>query len=651
MRSILNWTVYFAYILTFWFCSSFVAAEALAQDEKQYIWEIRIQGAKIFSEADVKDALVSQNTSRIPLVGAAHEYDPVTFQTDLKRIEHFYQRHGYYQISVDRTEVRPCSRKGRVCITILISEGEPTRISRVAVRVNGRPSPPVPSDELAAVFQMAVGDVFDHNRYMARKEALLRHLKEKSYPLPKLEGEAHYDKPTNTIAVELDVTPGTAARIGHISFRGLDQILPEDAARRLPIRTGMFYNPDQFEDTEALLADLDVFRSIDVDLKPRSSDPSIVDVIYHVREKALKTLQFGTGISIENSRQEARLRGEWINRNFYNKLRHFSVRGEPRYAVLPSIFRPDQRGPLGTAEAAMRHPAFPGPRQNLRTAIGFDSDLEQGYQWFGPRLTSVVDHRLTRRVTLSGGYGFRYLRFYNVQFVNTASTRLVPAALLFNREYRLGYLTQTIAWDRRDQVIEPHRGFYADLDLSESVPPLGSAFKYFRIEPELRNYFPITRGATLATKVSYGQMLPWGGRGSPITERFYGGGANNHRGFAYHRLSPMARTDDNRTVPVGGDVGFLFQVEERVELFTLGKQWVIGAVFLDGGDVVERPSLLDLGKLHYAVGGGLRYETPIGILRADVGVRLNRLDEFTGARENPDPGRRFAIHVSFGEAF
>lgn len=649
MKSCLSRLVIFAYLLT-------LGVSASAQTEsqkpaKQIIWNIEVEGNQAFSDSDVIGAMVSQETSRIPYFGAVHDYDPVTFQLDLERIERFYRRNGYYQLSIERTDVLQCSRPGRVCIKIFLSEGEPTLISRVAVNVNGEPSPPVSEQELANVFEMAVGDIFDHDRYMQRKEAVLNHLKEKSYPLPRLEGKARFNEKTNSIAVELDVWPGTAARIGNISFVGLDEILPEDAMSRLPIRAGMPYDPTTFEISEALLADLDVFRAIDLELKPRKGDPSIVDVIYHVREKPLKTLQFGAGVSIENSRQEVRLRGEWINRNFYNRLRHFSVRAEPRYAVLPSIFRPEQTGPLGSTEVAMRHPGFPGPRQNLRTAIGFDSDLEQGYQWFGPRLTSVVDHRLTRRVTIAGGYGFRYLRFYNVRFSDTASTRLVPAALLFNREYRLGYLTQSIAWDRRDQVISPSKGFYADLDLAESVPPLGSAFKYFRIEPELRSYFPTTQRATLAAKVSYGQMLPWGGRGSPITERFYGGGSNSHRGFAYHRLSPMALTNDNRTVPIGGDVSFLFSVEERIDLFTLGDQWIIGAVFLDGGDVVSRPSLLDLGKLHYAVGGGLRYETPVGVLRADVGVRLNRLDEITGNRENPDPGRRFAIHVSFGEAF
>jgi len=65
-----------------------------------------------------------------------------------------------------------------------------------------------------------------------------------------------------------------------------------------------------------------------------------------------------------------------------------------------------------------------------------------------------------------------------------------------------------------------------------------------------------------------------------------------------------------------------------------------------------RADRLDLARLHYASGGGLRYKTLIGTVRADVGVRLNR----TSAMEpdgtpNPDPGSRVAFHLSIGEPF
>jgi outer membrane translocation and assembly module TamA len=105
-------------------------------------------------------------------------------------------------------------------------------------------------------------------------------------------------------------------------------------------------------------------------------------------------------------------------------------------------------------------------------------------------------------------------------------------------------------------------------------------------------------------------------------------------------------------IPIGGDQLLLGQLELRVEMFKLFGNWVAVAAFLDAGDVAQPAKLVDPTNLHYAVGGGLRYNTVVGAIRFDLGARLNRLDERgpLGVR-NPDPGERIAFHISIGEAF
>ena len=70
------------------------------------------------------------------------------------------------------------------------------------------------------------------------------------------------------------------------------------------------------------------------------------------------------------------------------------------------------------------------------------------------------------------------------------------------------------------------------------------------------------------------------------------------------------------------------------------------------GVVIDSPNnqLAHL-RLH-AVGGGLRYKTVIGTIRADIGVRVNRTAPCeTDGTPNPDPGSRVAFHISIGESF
>ncbi len=76
----------------------------------------------------------------------------------------------------------------------------------------------------------------------------------------------------------------------------------------------------------------------------------------------------------------------------------------------------------------------------------------------------------------------------------------------------------------------------------------------------------------------------------------------------------------------------------------------LGAVlFLDGGNVWTQPWDFNLNDLRYDIGPGLRYNTPIGPIRADFGYQLNPIP---GLLVNGEPKpRRFRFHFSIGQAF
>jgi len=214
--------------------------------------------------------------------------------------------------------------------------------------------------------------------------------------------------------------------------------------------------------------------------------------------------------------------------------------------------------------------------------------------------------------------------------------------------------------------------------------------------PEGRFYIPAGKRVTFAGRVQFGFMFDQGDKGSPITRRLYLGGPDSHRGFNFNRLSyqvpagcPAVITQGIgrscstkytlQPIPIGGDESFLVQGEIRVNIVKLAGNWLGFAAFIDGGDVSEPhvsagttkpPALvgaqsgIDYSNLHWAAGGGLRYHTIIGTIRFDLGVRLNRLGACTdgGVADllthqcsagvpNPDPGQRFAYHISVGEAF
>jgi outer membrane translocation and assembly module TamA len=132
----------------------------------------------------------------------------------------------------------------------------------------------------------------------------------------------------------------------------------------------------------------------------------------------------------------------------------------------------------------------------------------------------------------------------------------------------------------------------------------------------------------------------------PIPQRYFGGGAESHRGFGRRRLSPQLPSSEGDPLPVGGEASLETSFEVRVDLFKIFGQTLGAVAFVDAGDVVLGLSDLDFAELHYAVGPGLRLLTPVGVVRLDAGFRLNRMGP-----NDPDPTSPFAIHFSLGEAF
>ena len=127
----------------------------------------------------------------------------------------------------------------------------------------------------------------------------------------------------------------------------------------------------------------------------------------------------------------------------------------------------------------------------------------------------------------------------------------------------------------------------------------------------------------------------------PFHKRYFLGGATNLRGWGRFDVSPLSVFG----LPIGGHSFLDFSTELRVPLW--GK--LGGVVFLDGGNVWRRPWDISTTDLYYDAGPGLRYNTPIGPLRADFGYQLNRIP---GLRVNGELEKRgYRFHFSIGQAF
>jgi outer membrane protein insertion porin family len=225
-------------------------------------------------------------------------------------------------------------------------------------------------------------------------------------------------------------------------------------------------------------------------------------------------------------------------------------------------------------------------------------------------------------------------------------------------QVRLSAFTGTLTRDTRDDGLDPTRGMFISAEGSVAARSLGGEVGFMRSYVQAQGFrtLPFGRRVVLAGRIAVGladgfrrEVTVEDAGGNPVeqtiedlpaSERFYAGGDTTVRGFELDRVG-MPNTITEQGFPRGGNGLILLNGELRVPVW----KDVGVAVFTDVGNVYERVTQIDLGELRGAVGLGLRYNSPVGPLRLDVGFKLDRRT-IAGELE-----RRHEWHFSFGHAF
>jgi translocation and assembly module TamA len=678
--------------------------ETAKKDQRPDVDNIDIKGNSALSGNDLKRKILTSEQGIIPewfpFIGEHHPFDASAWAADLRRIERYYQANGYYQAKVVDSEVEE-NKPGHVKLKLELEEGKPARI--LELDITGLDE--LPADHRAAalkglpLYKLAI---FREAEWEESKARLLRNLQEKGYAEATIDSEAVVDELLNIVRIRIDVTPRQRYRFGPIvvatgEHPHVSQQVVKDAVASA-VKTGDWYDESKLTDAQANIFQLGVFAAVKVNRGAPDRAKGEVPIVADVREAPFHTVRAGGGFGIDTLRDEVRATGEYTDRDFFGGLRRLTVKGKVGWAFLPSVVNviantgDAQNGPIAKVTTEFEQPHFLATTLSGTVAIQLDSDLEPAYRYAGGNLKVGLPWRPTPRWTIYPSYNLDvYVLSSQVPLGATGPEVLFgcPNVCI------VSYLEQLIEWDLRDNRLEPRSGTFASLSLQEGGGPLGGAFKFVRITPEVRGYisFGLEKRFTIAARAKVGDLISFNSDGStPIISRFFSGG-NSMRGFGTRRLAPMAIVEQpgvttkngipnanpvpTEAVPIGGK-GL---VEASLELrYNVWGDLVI-ALFGDSG-AVTADSLGDgpLWPYYYvAVGLGARYRTALGPIRVDFAVRLpvgvpqitNR-NQLTGLPSgysykdatsnvcflgNPAPSYAgspegaCAFHLSIGEAF
>jgi translocation and assembly module TamA len=412
------------------------------------------------------------------------------------------------------------------------------------------------------------------------------------------------DHGDHSVAVTFFVTPGPSARFGPTRISGLVSVEERVVQDTLPWKEGDPFNSDLIDAGQNKLTLLGLFSLVRIFPAQEPDESGRVPVNVMVTERKHRSV--GAGISYRTDEGPG-VTASWENRNLFGGAEKLAFSATFADYVL-------------SAEGGYLKPFFLRKDQFLRLSARLADDEPDAYSSRNLKSTSVLERSVTDELKLGGGVGFKLSRVTQLGETNRYSYLLFPLSMEV---------------DRSDDLLDPSRGDRLGLLVTPNWDPFRGNPGFAKGYGRYRHYLQILKepATVLAGGVGVGGIAGADSSQIPADERFYAGGGGSIRGYAYQTVAPL-----KDGVPVGGNYLIELSFELRIKV---SEQFGLVA-FLDGGNAFAAPDPDFSQGLLWGTGVGLRYYSPVGPFRLDIGFPLDR-------RSGLDD--RFQVYVSLGQAF
>jgi len=545
---------------------------------KSGVLSINFLGNRVFSDNDLRDVVVTDESRWYRFFSSTDQYDPDQIEFDRERLREHYRNRGYYDFRVSSAVAELAVDKNGFVVTYTMEEGQRYRFGKVSVETQLQK---LDKGVLEALVPIRTGQIYQDEAIEQATDALTFAAGAAGFAFVDVRPDYRPNKETGTIDLVFRVEEGPRVYVDRIDIVGNSQTLDYVIRRQMSVVEGDAYNRALVDRSRREIRALGFFKEVDITEQPGSA-PDRTTLQVRVEEQPTGQLSFSAGYSsldkliIDLGIQQTNFRG----------------RGQDIRALVSAGYRRKQ------VDLSFTEPRFMG--RDLSAGIdlyGVQYDLSD-YQAFDTT-TFGMTLRTNFPLSLNARGSLRYVvRQDEIKIVEGFCDPLAPQLSLAFCEQEGKALASIVGFgvslDRRDDFLNPTRGFH--VAANQDFAGIGGDVQYVRTDVEGGWWHPFSRSFIFSLTGSAGYVTGWGGDAVRINDRFYKGG-NTFRGFEIAGIGPRDTNvfSDNA---LGGKIFAIGSAELTVPTFLPEQYGIKAALFADVGTLGK----LDKSDLLYRLG-------------------------------------------------
>ncbi len=609
---------------------------------------IRFIGNQNLSSDELRGVMSTSAGNFFSFLTSSGTFREDAFRNDVDMLHAAYYDRGYLTVDISQPRVALSPDRQFIDIVINVREGPRYRIGRLRVMETddeGNEVDPLGGRRaLRDRVHVLPSEFFSRSEIARDILGVQTYYRDAGYANVEVSPDIQPDPARQIVDLTVRIVRGPVVTVHRIEVRGNSKTSERVIRREMELIEGERYSETQYQNSRRRIMALGYFERVDLSTESVEGHPDWLVVNVEVAERPTGTFQIGAGFSSVESFiataqiQQLNLFGRGQSLTLQAQISGLRQIFSARF-VEPYLFDSDWTFALDIYNSQRAYQDF------TRSSTG--GTVTFGYPILGNdlRLYATYTGELVG-VSLGTSTGI----FGSGNTLPSSFQRL-PIANIFQAGITSS-LGLSIAYDNRDNRLFPTDGVFARVGVDVADPYLLSENVYTRVTGWFRFYRPLFSGVIFKMNVQGGLVTSRLERGVPLFERFFLGGIFDVRGYRLRTIGPrllLPGSQDpnaalvNNGAVIGGNVQFFYNLE--VEFPIINAVGIRGVLFHDAGNVFNTEQLYCRSSggaaaaevdpctsftsnptaLRYSVGFGIRWQSPLGLLRFEWGFPLTRV--------------------------